>query len=81
MVHFKTLDIVPLRRVLSKRGDGSSTGIRAAAHIVRGHFKTYTAEKPLMGRHVGTWFWHDSVRGSIDEGIVDKEYNVLEKAS
>ena len=23
----------------------------------RGHFKTYTEEKPLFGRHAGTWWW------------------------
>lgn len=23
----------------------------------RGHFKTYTEEKPLFGRHTGTWWW------------------------
>ena len=23
----------------------------------RGHFKTYTEDKPLFGRHVGTWWW------------------------
>lgn len=22
-----------------------------------GHFKTYTEEKPLLGKHVGTWWW------------------------
>lgn len=23
----------------------------------RGHFQTYTAERPLFGKHIGTWWW------------------------
>lgn len=34
----------------------------------RGHFKTFTEEAPLFGRHVGTWWWHPimNARGTKD---------------
>ncbi len=30
-------------------------------HIRRGHMKHYSAEKPLLGRHVGSWVWPQAV--------------------
>ena len=45
-------------------------------HIVRGHFKTFTKDKPLFGTQVGTWFWHSQMRGSKDVGQVKKQYVV-----
>ena len=75
-VTYRVLDIIPLRKVSSRRGDGTPTGQKVPVHIVRGHFKTYTDANPLFGKHVGTYFWHDTIRGSVEEGIVDKEYDV-----
>ncbi|WP_216917159.1 hypothetical protein [Nocardia noduli] len=45
-------------------------------HLVRGHFKTYTAEAPLLGRHVGTYWWHPTVRGLQENGRVAATYRV-----
>lgn len=41
------------------------------AHIQRGHFKQYTEEAPLMGKHVGRWFWEPQIRGTgkVDPAI------------
>jgi hypothetical protein len=47
-----------------------------ALHKVRGHFKTFTAERPLMGRHVGTYWWGWQVRGNPDNGIVISDYKL-----
>lgn len=47
-----------------------------AQHMVRGHFKTYTADKPLMGKAVGTYWWGYQVRGNRKNGIVLKDYEV-----
>lgn len=47
-------------------------------HIVRGHFATYTADRPLFGRaeNVGK-FWHPAhVRGNMKNGAVVKDYEV-----
>lgn len=45
-------------------------------HVVRGHFKTYTAEKPLMGKLVGQYWWHQQTRGDADLGVIHHEYEV-----
>lgn len=47
-----------------------------ASHRVRGHFKTYTAEAPLMGQHVGTWWWGWNMRGSKERGEVVSDYKM-----
>lgn len=45
-------------------------------HMVRGHTKTYTAEAPLLGRHVGTYWWGYQVRGSKENGEVVSDYRM-----
>lgn len=46
-------------------------------HGVRGHFKHFTTDRPLMGRHVGVYWWNPHARGDKALGAVEKEY-VLE---
>ncbi len=48
-------------------------------HLCRGHFKEYTAEHPLFGRLTGLYWWQPHVRGKNRDGIVMKEYNVINK--
>lgn len=55
------------------RGDGAA---RIAQHQVRGHFKTFTAERPLMGKLVGTYWWGWQLRGSRENGMVISDYKV-----
>lgn len=55
---------------------GVATGIEQGYHIVRGHFKTYTPEKPLLGRAVGTYWWAMHAAGSKKVGVVAKDYVV-----
>lgn len=45
-------------------------------HFNRGHFKEYTAEKPLFGRHVGTYWWQPHLSGQDKEHFLDKDYKV-----
>jgi hypothetical protein len=45
-------------------------------HLQRGHFKTYTAEKPLFGRITGRFWWQPHVRGQNKDGVVMKDYKV-----
>lgn len=49
-----------------------------AAHRVRGHFATYTAEAPLFGKHVGTYWWGWHIRGSKEHGEVVSDYKLGE---
>lgn len=64
-------------------GSGGASGVRASAgdsegrrHLARGHFKTFTADAPLLGKHVGTYWWGWQVRGQEGKGIIEKTYAV-----
>jgi len=46
-------------------------------HLCRGHFKEYTTDHPLLGKHVGLYWWQPHVRGQNRDGIVIKEYDVI----
>jgi hypothetical protein len=52
----------------------------AAVHRVRGHFKTFTAERPLLGKHVGTYWWGWNVRGNPEHGEVQSDYEMGARA-
>ncbi len=60
----------------ASHGPGSTNPTTPAHHMVRGHFKTYTAEAPLLGRHTGTYWWGWQVRGDKERGEVTPEYVV-----
>lgn len=53
-----------------------TSGRHMSLHVCRGHFKTFTAEKPLLGKHVGTYWWPQTTRGSAEHGVVEKSYKV-----
>ena len=46
-----------------------------AIHWVRGHFKHYTAARPLLGRHTGAWWWQPHLAGRAPR-VVTKSYDV-----
>lgn len=71
-----TLLIDPMRKVLEREGEASGGGLPKALHICRGHFKTYTEEKPLFGKRTGTYWWPQTVRGAKKHGEVVKDYAV-----
>ena len=48
-------------------------------HFCRGHFKTYTNENPLFGKHVGRYWWHPQIKGNKSEGFVMKDYSINRK--
>lgn len=43
-------------------------------HLSRGHFKTFAEGAPLLGKHVGTYWWGWQVRGQEDQGRIEKTY-------
>ena len=45
-------------------------------HLCRGHFKTFTEERPLFGKYSGTFWWNPQSRGDRSKGVVEKEYKV-----
>ena len=72
LVVFKRLHIKP-HKSHAPSGEHGEGGV--AVHIVRGHFKTYTAEKPLLGKHIGTYWWQPMLRGT-EQRFVLKDYEV-----
>jgi len=76
LTRYHVLDIQPMRRILDTEGEAQTQGLRHALHICRGHFKTFTDDAPLFGRHVGTYWWPSYARGSADHGVVEKDYRV-----
>lgn len=82
-VVYKTLRIpgfVYKGRVVNNDGSlGEVASEERRMHIVRGHFATYTADKPLFGRASGVGkFWHPAhVRGNMAAGAVVKDYEVV----
>jgi len=63
----------------SKGNMGTSiacTGVKQRMHVCRGHYKTYTESKPLMGKITGTFWWQPSIRGSKKSGAITKDYKI-----
>ena len=56
--------------------DNQLSGAKNSFHFARGHFKTYTEESPLLGKHVGTYWWEAHARGSKTQGAITKDYEV-----
>lgn len=46
----------------------------ARRHLARGHFKTFTEDAPLLGKHVGTYWWGWQLRGQEGSGVIEKTY-------
>jgi len=75
-IKYHVLDINPMKEVLRTEGGSETNGLKKALHICRGHFATYTADKPLFGNIVGTVWKPAHVRGDIKQGAVVKDYSV-----
>lgn len=45
-------------------------------HVCRGHFATYTPDRPLFGKHTGTFWKPAHMRGEVCVGSVIKDYSV-----
>ena len=52
-----------------------------ARHMCRGHFRTYTAERPMLGKHVGTFWVEMHARGSTKRGQIVKDYGFAEDSA
>jgi hypothetical protein len=79
LVDYHVLDIKPFGpgRRTGSRSDRPETGRTLRLHSRRGGFRTYTAERPLFGRWVGTWFWEGATWvGDASAGRADKDYRV-----
>jgi len=71
---YKTLVIKPTGK---KQEAQAAQGIwENRIHLCRGHFKTFTKDKPLFGRVTGRYWWQPSVRGNKAKGVITKDYIV-----
>jgi hypothetical protein len=71
---YKTLVIKPTGK---KQEAQAAQGIwENRVHLCRGHFKTFTKDKPLFGRVTGRYWWQPSVRGNKAKGVITKDYIV-----
>lgn len=78
LIQYKTLVIEPFKKQV--RNEAAASGeneIHRALHICRGHFATYTEDKPLFGKYTGTYWRPMHVRGRADAGVVHKDYKVV----
>jgi len=76
LVSYHTLNIEPMKQILRAEGNIEKTGLKQALHICRGHFKDFSKGSGLFGKYKGLYWWDSQVRGSVKEGIVDKDYAV-----
>lgn len=76
ILSYKLLNVIVPRKRKDHEGS-EETGILQRLHLCRGHFKYYSNDKPLFGRITGRFWWQPQVRGSMEMGIIKKEYAIL----
>lgn len=76
LAKYYTLNIEPMKRVLRAEGRSEEVGLRRALHICRGHFASYSEDKPLFGKVSGRFWVSAHVRGSKDAGEINKDYKI-----
>lgn len=72
----KILEISSVRRNVYRICENMGEQDERALHLCRGHFKIFTKEKPLLGRHTGMYWWDMHTRGNGDNGVVKKDYQL-----
>jgi len=72
-VTYKTLVIDGMKETLRTEGGSAHNGLKKALHICRGHFATYTADRPLFGKITGTVWKPMHTRGTKERGEVRKD--------
>lgn len=66
--------------IAKKKANGEGIGVNLGTmpvHLCRGHFKVFTAEKPLLGKWAGVFWWQPQVRGNKKNGVVVKDYELV----
>jgi len=74
-VRYHVLNIEPMKQVLKTEGNSETVGLKKALHICRGHFKDYR-ETGLFGRFHDIYWWDSQVRGTLENGVVLKDYKI-----
>jgi hypothetical protein len=74
---YHTLNIDVVRKTIVGESASGKIGLGKAMHICKGHFKTYTPDKPLLGKVVGKFWWQPHLRGDHKLGVVGKDYRYV----
>jgi len=74
---YKVLNIqVPSVKYKSNFTDSEALERLHRVHLCRGHFKEFSKESPLFGKHIGRYWWQPIVRGKGD-GMINKDYQII----
>ena len=73
-VKYHTIHLDPFGTA-KNAGESTGNGFKKSLHICRGHFSTYTEEKPLFGKYSGTYWIPAHVRGDKEIGVVKSRYD------
>lgn len=78
LLRYRVLEIDHMKSVLEREGQASTGGLKKALHICRGHFASYGIDGKglLFGKHSGRYWIPMHTRGSAEEGVVVKDYEV-----
>lgn len=74
LVTYRVLGIAQMGERLRTEGRVGTEGLQMALHLCRGHWKTFKPDKPLFGKHVGTYAWANAAKGDAAHGIRVKDY-------
>jgi hypothetical protein len=76
---YKTLVVTGKRPPTPRTEETTKPTYHVRQHLCRGHFATYTAQRPLFGKYVGTFWVPSCVKGSADLGTIKKDYLIATK--
>lgn len=71
---YKVLRVLVPKNIKKTNNNISENGTTMRMHLCRGHFKEYTNENKLFGKHTGLYWWQPTLRGNKDVGSIEKEY-------
>ncbi len=75
--NYRSVVIEPMKKVIRNAGRLKGPGVEKAMHMVRGHFRDYSRERPLFGKFAGRLFVQSHVRGNGKLGVKPPGYQVL----
>jgi hypothetical protein len=75
---YHVLKVRPFAAKIRRQGGSLSDHnvLPQAIHWVRGHFKRYTPERPLLGRHTGVFWFQPHLAGKNPRRVVAKDYEI-----
>lgn len=76
IIRYKQLVIEPLKKQIRNENKGEGSELKRCLHICRGHFRTYTEDRPLFGKYAGNFWVPMHLKGNKGKGQINKTYKV-----